>query len=146
MPRATPTLSPTPAASEAPRARRGEPASPHSGAASPKTALPSPAPSRAPVPTNEASPPVASGTAAASPASAPRFVVNVGLFAQAENAQRVRERLLQAGLPALVDEVSMVNGLRTRVRVGPYEQKSQADEAGAAVRALGLDSVVLPMR
>lgn len=70
----------------------------------------------------------------------------MGLFAQVENAQRVRERLLEAGLPALVDEVSMTNGLRTRVRVGPYEQKSQADEAGTQVRALGLDSVVLPMR
>lgn len=72
-----------------------------------------------------------------------RFLINVGLFAQDDNAQHAFERLVQAGLPATTQELQTSNGKRTRVRVGPYATRAQADAAAAKIRALRLDAVVI---
>ena len=70
------------------------------------------------------------------------FAINVGLFADAANADRVLTRLVDAGLPAFIQVVDSSNGQRTRVRVGPFASRTLADEAAARIRALGLDAVV----
>ncbi len=72
-----------------------------------------------------------------------RFLVNVGLFAQDDNARRAFERLVQAGLPATTQELQTGKGKRTRVRVGPYATRAQADAAAVKIRALQLDAVVI---
>lgn len=68
--------------------------------------------------------------------------INVGLFADPGNAEKAHARLVEAGFPAIQQKVESPRGELTRVRVGPYGSRAQADEAAARIRALGLDAVV----
>lgn len=70
------------------------------------------------------------------------FGVAVGMFAVADNAERVASQLSGAGLPVLTDPVESARGRLIRVRVGPFEQREQADAAAARVKALGLEARV----
>ncbi|RFO95107.1 sporulation protein [Rhodoferax lacus] len=80
------------------------------------------------------------------PASAPasdKFLINVGLFADANNARNAYAKLRDAGLPALSQEIKSAKGVRTRVRVGPYDSQSEADRAAETIRTLQLDAAVV---
>ncbi len=68
--------------------------------------------------------------------------MSVGLFAVPENAQRIQAKLVAAGLPVLQEPIESANGPLTRVRVGPFERRDQAQAAAARVRALGLEARV----
>jgi cell division protein FtsN len=68
--------------------------------------------------------------------------INVGLFADPANAEKAHARLVEAGMPAILQTVDSPKGARTRVRVGPFAGRAQADEAAARIRAMGLDAVV----
>lgn len=70
------------------------------------------------------------------------FGVNVGLFSVAANAERAKARLAEAGLPVLDDPVESARGPLIRVRVGPFDQREQAEAAARTVRALGLEAQV----
>lgn len=83
--------------------------------------------------------------AAPEPVLRPRprgFGVNVGMFAREANAQRARTLLVEAGLPVLEDPIESARGPLTRVRVGPFERREEAERAAAKVRALGLEARV----
>ncbi|MCZ4314419.1 SPOR domain-containing protein [Comamonadaceae bacterium G21597-S1] len=98
-------------------------------------------------------PPVAATPAASAPraekplkrpvAQPGPYLINVGLFAQQDNALRAHARLKEAGLPAISESLQMRNGQRTRVRVGPFATQAQADAAAGRIRALGLEAVVI---
>lgn len=84
-----------------------------------------------------------SGSASPAGPTAPEaFAINVGLFADAANADRVHTRLLDAGLPVYIQVVDFPNGQRTRVRVGPFASRALADAAAVRIRALGLEAQV----
>jgi len=70
------------------------------------------------------------------------YGVSVGLFAVPENAERAQAKLVEAGLPVSSDPIESARGLLTRVRVGPFESRDQAQAAAERVRALGLDARV----
>ncbi|MEP6972345.1 MAG: SPOR domain-containing protein, partial [Betaproteobacteria bacterium] len=76
-------------------------------------------------------------------ASDATYLINVGLFAQSDNAQRAFTRLTQAGLPATTQQLQRSAGTLTRVRVGPFASRAQADAAALQIRALQLDAVVI---
>lgn len=69
-----------------------------------------------------------------------RYGVNVGLFAKAENAQRVKAQLETAQFTTRVDTLKMQRGPRTRVRVGPFTTEAQAQEAAIKIQALGFEA------
>jgi cell division protein FtsN len=71
-----------------------------------------------------------------------KFLINVGLFADANNARNAYVKLQDAGLPALSQEVTSSKGPRTRVRVGPFESQPEADRAAERIRALKLDAAI----
>ena len=77
-------------------------------------------------------------------ARAPSYVVNVGLFAQENNARNALTQLTDADLPASTQAVRAGQGTRTRVRVGPFETAAEAERAADKVRAMGLDAQVTP--
>ncbi|WP_312303706.1 SPOR domain-containing protein [Pulveribacter sp.] len=84
----------------------------------------------------------AKGPAKQSAEPARRLYINVGLFAEPANAQRTHARLLRAGLPSAVRQVTAADGRQLqRVRVGPFASSADANAAVARVRALGLDAV-----
>ena len=94
--------------------------------------------------------PVTPRPAAAAPAPAEvpeanRFVVNVGLFADANNARNALVKLMDAELPVVSKEIRFPKGNRTRVQVGPFDTLAEADAAADKVRALELEARVAPV-
>ncbi len=125
-----PAPMPAPALSQAPAA-----ASPTAG---PVVAASAPAATVAvPAPT-----PTATVKASAATTSARHFYINVGLFAEDDNARKAHAKLLEAGLTAFTEELDTAKGKRTRVRAGPFDTKTQADTAAEKIRALKLEAVV----
>ncbi len=115
-----------------------------------KPVVPAAVPVSSPEPAVQAPGPTASGLSTPDTATAtndirPRvkgFGVAVGMFAVADNAERVAAQLSRAGLPVLSDPVESARGRLIRVRVGPFERRDQADAAAVRVKALGLEARV----
>ena len=74
-----------------------------------------------------------------------RFIIQVGAFADAAKVSEVRAKLELAGLKTYTQVVDTKDGKRTRVRVGPFEQREQADKAAARIKGLGLPAAVLTL-
>jgi cell division septation protein DedD len=72
----------------------------------------------------------------------PNFYVNVGLFANTDNAERAHQRLKEAGLAVTTETLNMPKGQRSRVRVGPFPNRSEADDVARTIKTLGLDAIV----
>ncbi|MGE0100483.1 MAG: SPOR domain-containing protein [Hydrogenophaga sp.] len=100
-----------------------------------------PPPAPPPAPILAPTPPALSGPAA-SPSVPRAFAINVGLFADPANAEKAHARLLQEGLPAFTQTVEMPKGVRTRVRVGPFVSRAEAEAAAERIRALGLEAQI----
>ncbi len=97
------------------------------------SAAPTPAPALAPAPKIEA-PTTATSTR--------HFYINVGLFADEDNARKAHARLLAAGLAAFTEQLDTAKGKRTRVRAGPFDTRAAADQAAVKIRSLKLEAVV----
>lgn len=82
-------------------------------------------------------------TARTAPEPVHGYYINVGLFAIPANAASAYQRLRDVRLPATSEVVDTKSGSMTRVRVGPYAKRSQADAAAKKVRAAKLDAYVL---
>lgn len=68
---------------------------------------------------------------------AKRFLVQVGVFGNHANAEDLLARLQAAGIPAQIE---------SRVLVGPFASRAEADAARAKFKALGIDDSVLVRR
>ncbi len=86
----------------------------------------------------------ATSTPATRAAQAQTYVVNVGLFAQENNARNALTQLTDAELPASTQTVRTSQGTRIRVRVGPFETEAEAERVVDKVRAMGLDAQIAP--
>lgn len=68
-----------------------------------------------------------------------KVAVQVGAFSDPDKVREVRRKLEQAGLKTYTQVVEGKDGKKTtRVRVGPYETRSEADKAAARIRKLDL--------
>jgi cell division septation protein DedD len=116
-------------------------------------------PTAPPEPAASATAPVASAPVASQPAEGPKalpraealappsggsFLINVGLFADADNARKASAKLRVAGLPVLRQMFKTPKGAaRTRVRVGPFNSQAEAEAAAATIRSLQLDAAIV---
>lgn len=73
------------------------------------------------------------------------FVVQIGAFNDADNAKQTVARMKEAKLPVYTDNIATKNGNVTRVRVGPFKRKEQAEAAMAQVKLGGADGKVVPL-
>ena len=73
------------------------------------------------------------------------MIVQVGAFADTAKANEVRSKLERAGLKTYTHVIETKDGKRTRVRVGPYEQRSEAEAAAARIKGLGLAASILTL-
>ncbi len=143
-PRATKPAPPPDAGNEAPAAVALEAASskleasPQLPPASAPTAVVAAAP--APVPRLQAA---ATPPAAAASTSAGRFVVQVGAFNEATALREARSKVEKLGLKTYTQVIETATGARTRVRVGPFETRDEADRASARLKAAGLPAYIL---
>ena len=71
-----------------------------------------------------------------SPASSPgRYLVQVASFSTTDNANNLARRLRSDGLPVLLDTVESAVGILHRVRVGPFDELGQANQALETIRS-----------
>ncbi|MDQ3272017.1 MAG: SPOR domain-containing protein [Pseudomonadota bacterium] len=92
-------------------------------------------------------------TAAAAPAAAKvvstdaegRLVVQVGAFADEAKAREVRQKLERAGLKTYTQVADTKDGKRTRVRVGPFATREDADKAASKIKGLDLPASILTL-
>ena len=140
---------PTPA--PAPAAAAAKPAVKHD-AKQPAAPVPSPAPEPKPAARADDSArarALLEGRSTEAPAAASaeeaRFIVQVGAFADAEKAREARTKVERAGLKTYTQVVDTKDGKRTRVRVGPFTNRAEADKAAARIKALDLSASVLTL-
>jgi DedD protein len=74
-----------------------------------------------------------------------RFVVQVGAFADPARAREVRQKLERAGLKTYTHVADTKDGPRTRVRVGPFTSKAEAEKTAEKVKKLNLPAVLLTL-
>lgn len=74
-----------------------------------------------------------------------RFVVQVGAFADGTKAQEVRVKLERAGLKTYTHVAQTKDGARTRVRVGPFAKRDEAEKAATKIKKLDLPAAILTL-
>ncbi len=74
-----------------------------------------------------------------------RFVVQVGAFADADKAREARMKVERSGLKTYTQVADTKDGKRTRVRVGPFASRAEADKAAAKIKGLDLSAAVLTL-
>ncbi len=77
--------------------------------------------------------------------AAVRSVVQVGAFAEMAKVKEARAKLESAGFKTYTQDVETKDGKRTRVRVGPFASKEEADKAAEKIRKLNLQATVLKL-
>ena len=78
-------------------------------------------------------------------AAGPRFVVQVGAYAEQAAAREVRRKLEAKGLKTYAQVAKTKEGERIRVRLGPFADKAEAERAASKAKALGLGGSVLTL-
>ncbi len=75
--------------------------------------------------------------------AATRYVVQVGAYAEDAKVREVRAKLEKAGLKTYTQQADSKEGKRTRVRMGPYTDKAEAEKALAKAKGLQLQATLL---
>lgn len=78
-------------------------------------------------------------------ATGERFIVQVGAFADAARAREARLRVERTGLKTYTHVAQTKDGERTRVRVGPFGTKAEADKAADKIKKLDLPAAILTL-
>ena len=74
-----------------------------------------------------------------------RFVVQVGAYNDPERLRAARQKVEKLGYKTYTQDVDSPTGKRTRVRVGPFASRQEADAVAAKVKASGLQVNVLTL-
>ncbi len=77
--------------------------------------------------------------------ASPRFVVQVGAFTDDAKARDVRAKLDKAGFKTYTHVAETKEGPRTRVRVGPFTSRDEADKAARKIKQLQMQPQVLTL-
>ncbi len=71
------------------------------------------------------------------------FFVQVGVFSKVENAKSVQAKLAKNKLTAITDRIKTSGGERSRVRLGPFATRSEADNVLSNVKRTGEKKAVI---
>lgn len=85
------------------------------------------------------------GKAAAADPAAGRWVVQIGAFAEDRTVREARAKADKAGLVTYTQVITAQAGKRTRVRVGPFGDRGEADAAADKLKQAGLPATVLKL-
>ena len=88
-------------------------------------------------------PKVAAATSA--DATAGRFIVQFGAYAENEKAREARLKVERAGLKTYVHVAETPQGKRIRVRAGPFATRAEAEKAASKIKALSLPAAILTL-
>ena len=76
---------------------------------------------------------------------APRFIVQVGAYSDESKVKEVRAKLERAGFKTYVHVAQLKEGKRTRVRIGPFDSKDEAQQTVKKIKALNFTAAVLTL-
>lgn len=79
------------------------------------------------------------------PEASLRFIVQVGAFADAGGAREARAKVEKLGLRTYTQNITTDSGKRIRVRLGPFDSRTEAENAAAKVKAAGLPAAVFTL-
>jgi cell division protein FtsN len=108
-------------------------ASATAGVSAPSQLSAPPAQRTPPSPSPTTTAPAASSTPPGKAEAAKTYIVQLGVFADPANARELVERLVKAGVKAQME---------TRVHIGPFQNRQEADQARAELVRLGIKGVV----
>jgi DedD protein len=74
-----------------------------------------------------------------------RFVVQVGAYAEAGSLREARQKVEKIGFKTYTQVVGPKTAQRTRVRVGPFSTKAEADKAAEKIKKLNLPAAILAL-
>lgn len=75
----------------------------------------------------------------------PRFIVQVGAFSDEAKMREVRAKVEKSGLKTYTHVAETKEGKRTRVRVGPFTTREEADKVANKIKQLQLQPQVLTL-
>lgn len=87
----------------------------------------------------------ARGAASQPAAGAPRFVVQAGAYSEPGALRDARQKVEKLGLKTYTQVVEADSGKRTRVRVGPFATRQEAEAVASKVKAAGLQASILAL-
>lgn len=86
----------------------------------------------------------AAGDAAKTDKASSSFTVQVAALATQEKVDELQGKLKSEGIKSYVQKVTTTNGKITRIKVGPFDSKDEADKMRAKLVKLGLSGTVIP--
>jgi len=131
VPVPTPALVPAPASAPAAKASAAKAAKPPGDGQRAQALLDGTAP--------------AAAAASASEPKALRFVVQAGAYTDAATLREARQKVEKLGLKTYTQVIETDSGARTRVRVGPFDTREEAENAAARIKSSGLAANVLSL-
>lgn len=76
--------------------------------------------------------------------SSAQWVVQLGAYKEAGNVKLLLAKLKGVGVPAYTEKFDSPQGLRTRVRAGPFASPDAAEKARSRIKIIGVDGPVAP--
>jgi DedD protein len=73
-----------------------------------------------------------------------KFVIQVAALATKEKIDELQGKLKSAGIKSYTQKVATASGDRTRIRVGPFASKEDAEKMRARIVKLGLNGTLVP--
>jgi DedD protein len=71
------------------------------------------------------------------------YFVQIGVFSDPEKVKQMQEKLSAKGLKSTDELIDTAKGKKTRLRVGPFEAKKDAESAIEKIKSVGLTGVVV---
>ncbi|HEY0845286.1 MAG TPA: SPOR domain-containing protein [Noviherbaspirillum sp.] len=73
-----------------------------------------------------------------------KFVIQIAALASKEKVDELQSKLKGAGIKSYTQKVATESGERTRIRVGPFASKDEAEKVRAKIVKLGLNGTLVP--
>ncbi|WP_343653942.1 SPOR domain-containing protein [Herbaspirillum sp.] len=73
-----------------------------------------------------------------------KFVIQVAALATQDKVSELRNKLSAAGIHSYTQKIATQAGERTRIRVGPFGSRDEAERMGARIKKLGLNATIVP--
>lgn len=71
------------------------------------------------------------------------YFVQIGVFSDAVKVKQMQEKLNSQGLKSIDELIDTAKGKKTRLRVGPFEAKKDAESAMEKIKSVGLTGMIV---
>jgi DedD protein len=85
---------------------------------------------------------ILSGKDVANPAPAAQFVILIGAFSNPANVRQLQTKFGEIGVKMYTEPLESPDGVKTRVRAGPFASREAAEKALARMKRIGVGGVI----